>query len=290
MGRRQRKEKRAAGGERLPRWANWATIVAVPIAIVAAVLAIVAPAGDSPVEPQTPATPVSRPAVKPPREAVSSPEPPPQLERVDLIVRNGPLPRHPKLELIVHNVGRGRAIASRARIEIRRKYLLPLCFTQGGFSLSGEYNAEIPAAADPGYVVETPLHQQVAPGQPDRFEIALGVAPDPSPDFFGLYMYELRVSLLHDGEARPLPMGDALVSIPGIPDAESYYLTAGGFAKLDAVFNPGESPDYWAQAKPCWRSNTRALRRALAGAATRSPSLNAVGARMVTPDFSASGG
>lgn len=288
MRRRREKRREEAPDRRLGRWASWATVAAIPIGAVALVLAFLALPDEDEVEPVVVlgAAPLESPRSAEPSE----PEPtgvrelPSRLEKVDLIVRNGSfLQGKPRLELMVHNTGGGRAVISRAKIEVLRRYRLPLCFTQGGFSLSGSYDAQIPASAGRGYVVETPLHQQVGPTQPDRFEIAMGVVPEKHPTFFGLYLFELGVSLVHDGEPRTLPMGRALVSIPEAPDAGGYFLADGEFKELAQVFTPGGYFDFWDKAKPCWRSNTKILRRALASEAARSPQVKAIEATMVTP-------
>ena len=268
VGRRRRKPRQQDVNTKLSRRASWATILGVPIGVVAVLLAYLALVDDDSGSVQ-----ISR---------------SPRLERVDLIVRNSSPPHRAALEPIVHNGGRGRAVISKARIEILAVHPLPLCFTQGGFPLSEVYGARLPATADPGDVVETPLHQEIGPDQPDRFRIELGVISDETVDFRGLYLFEVRVSLVHDGERQALSLGEALVSLPGVPGTE-YFLTAAEAKILDEAFNPKGIPvrRYWAAQMGCWRSNTRITRRALASPIARSPQMDAVDSGIVTPTFSA---
>lgn len=255
-------------GEWLTRGASWATIIGVPIGCIAVVLAFLTLDGSG-------------------SSGASSMSSPPRLAPIDLIARNGKAPHRPKLEVMVRNEGGGVAVVSRARIRIDHVYPLPLCFTQGDFPLSNEYGAQLPVDADPGDVVEVPLHQQVKAGMPDRFTIALGAVGEGGADeaLPGNYLFELQVSLMHDADRSPLPLGRALVSVPGLPFAGVYFLEEGEFESLDDVYNPQGEPalEYWSDPLACWRDNGNSLINALAGDATRSPQLDEIGKSVSFP-------
>jgi hypothetical protein len=213
----------------------------------------------------------------------------PQLERIDLIARNGLPPNRPALELLVHNVGRGRSVVSRARIEVVRVYQLPLCFTQGELPISNRYGVLLPEDSEPGSVVEAPIHQQVPDDRADRFVIDLGVAPaDPESNRLdGLYLFEVEVSLIHDGAAPPLSMGRALVSLDEPPFTTEYVLKEGDFARLEQEYVALSPPrQAWASQLPCWQANARTLRRADRSEATRSRQLQTIMDSAVIPSLS----
>jgi hypothetical protein len=213
----------------------------------------------------------------------------PQLERIDLIARNGLPPHRPALELLVHNGGRGRSVVSRAQIKIVKVYPLPLCFTQGELPLSKQYGVQLPEDSEPGDVVEVPIHQQIPGDQADRFLIDLGVAPaDPESDSLeGLYLFEVEVSLLHDGTAPPLPMGKALVSLDEPPFTTEYVLREGEFARVEREYGAGgPARQTWATQLPCWQANARELLRAESSQATRSQQLQAIMDGVVIPSLS----
>lgn len=246
-------------------------MIGVPIALAALVLAYLALPDDG--------------------EPRSEPETTPELERVDLIVRNDPLPERPALELLVHNGGRGRSVVSRAELEIARIVPLPLCFTQGGLGVSESYGAELPVDAEPGTVVTVPVHQQVAPDAADRFEVALSVVGDDpvtGEGLRGVYLFELDVSLAHDGKAEPLPMGRALVSLPTLPLGTEYVLAEGDFQKITEVFRTPSVPlrEAWAEPMACWRENTKVLMGVRVSEAARSPQLDEIFRSASLPSFS----
>lgn len=269
---RERGKREGSSRDRVARGANWATILGAPIGIAALLFAFLALQNDD----GEPVANRTAPKIKPGAASDGA-----QLEPVDLIVHNEPFSSQfpqgqSRLEMLIHNAGDGRSVVSRARIEIRRLDPLPICFTQGGLALSESYDAQLPASAEPGDVVEVPLHQQLGPDQADRFTIDLSVLPDETEEFSGYYLFELQVSLLHDGEPRPLDVGKALVSIPVPPGSEAF-LTKPSAESMDEAFNTQGEPvnQFWASEMACWRSNAKLFERALAGDAARSPQLDA---------------
>ncbi|HEY8809116.1 MAG TPA: hypothetical protein VIM28_03745 [Solirubrobacterales bacterium] len=267
-------------------WTDWATIIGVPIGLAAVVLAALALSGGGGDPPTAP----HRAHVKP----------------VDLVVHNGIYADHPPLlEILLHNTGAERAVVSRADIEIRRVGLLRQCFSQGDLPLSTTYAATLPANAAPGDVVQAPLHEQLGDDEADRFAIELGVRADPASSSYsmggrqslaGLYLFEIAISMASDEGGHPLDVGRALVSLPSAPEPFGFYwdraslgrLRQYSLAEAKSREELGDSIPRWPSpyTKKCWLSNTRTLRSMLSSHAKRSPTLEAVGAGIITPDMS----
>jgi hypothetical protein len=170
-----------------------------------------------------------------------------------------------------------------------RVHQLPLCFTQGELPISNRYGVLLPEDSEPGSFVEVPIHQQVPGDRADRFVIDLGVAPayPESNRLAGLYLFEVEVSLVHDGAAPPLSMGRALVSLDEPPLTTEYVLQDGDFAQLEQEYGALNPPrQTWASQLPCWQANARALRRAEGSEATRSQQLQTIMDAVVIPSFS----
>jgi hypothetical protein len=265
------------GSERRSRWADWATIVGAPLALAAVVVAVItAVLGGSG-------------GGAPPAPGPSSPD----LQGISLVVRNDvDSDRKPGLEVLLDNAGMGRSVISGATVEVLRMDPLPLCFTQGELPLGGHYGAQLSTEAEPGEVVEVPLHQQLAADEADRFLIALGLTGDEEGDggeLPGLYLFELDVSLTHDGAPRPLHLGRALVSLPAPPYRSTYFWgdDTARFLRTYLHSDGLSEREFWAVPMRCWTANTEALRRGLSGSAARSPQLAAIGAELVTPTFAA---
>lgn len=258
--------------ERLSRWANWATIVAVPIAVLALVVTLLSAGGNGSATPD-------------PGGASSA-----SLQQVGLAVRNDvSLDEMQGLEVLLHNAGGQRSVVSGARIEILRVDPLPLCFSQGDLQLSGHYDAQLSTDAEPGDVVEVPLHQQLGSDEADRFEIALGLSGEEESSSSDLYLFELDVSLEHDGAQPPVGLGRALVSLPMLPPPGAYYWArdTGSSLKRYMISGNASVQETWGPPMSCWLANTETLRRVLAGSAARSPQMDAIGSDIVTPTFAA---
>lgn len=259
--RRSPEERERQEGHSIAWYAAWATIVSVPVGVLTAIAIALFSGGSTPTS------------------AEGSREP--QLERIDLIAHNGLPPHRPAVELLVHNGGRGRAVISRARIEVLRVYPLPLCFTQGELPTSERYGTEIPADAEAGDVIEVPLHQQIGGDGADRFQIEVGVSSTkPDGELPGLFLFELSVSLIHDGESDPLSMGNALIAAPMLPFTTEYLLRKGEFPEVVATYSPASEyvrptppRKLWASQMPCWQANGRTALRARGSEAAMSPQL-----------------
>lgn len=270
-------------GHSVAWYAAWATIISVPVGVLTAIAIALLSGGSTPT------------SAEGSRES--------QLERIDLIARNGPLPQRPALELFVRNSGRGTAVISRAEIAVLRVYPLPLCFTQGALPVSESYGVQLPPDAEPGETIEAPLHQQVGTNEADRFKIRFSVDPDRIRDYGvaakelsareadgqlpGFYVFEIAVTLVHDGEGAPLEMGTALVSLPGLPVGGEYLLEEGEFKKVTETF-PTSHPlqEVWGEPMSCWRANGQNAIRARESDATRSPQLDEILSAASIPSWS----
>jgi hypothetical protein len=280
---RARNRSRIASLKKPTSWEGWAAVIAVPIAVAFGVISLIGGGGSD----------------GPPAPSLAHVEP------VDLVVHNDRfVDPPPRLEILLHNTGGQRAVLSRAKIEIRRVGSLRQCVSQGDLPLSTTYAATLPADASPGDVVEAPLHQQLGADEADRFAIALGVRAAPRSSRYtsrgreslpGPYLFELAISLVSDEGGRPLDVGSALVSVPFAPDAPVFYWDRASEGRLVRYDRAQErTAEELGQAPPwpppytskCWLSNTRTLRSMLSSNAKRSPTLEAVGSSIITPDMS----
>jgi hypothetical protein len=265
---RAARERRKAADARLGRRASWAGIASAVLAAAALLIAYLTLIKDD--DPVPAAAPRS-----------------PRLERVDLIARNTNLVQESGLDLLVRNGGGSSSVISRAHLEIRHVYRFPLCFTQGNLAVSERYGIQLPADAEAGEVTEVPLHQQVEAGKGDRFRLALEVAAEEEAGLAqAIYIFEIAVSLVHDGERVPLRMGAGLVALPVVPTSE-FLLEEGGFESAVEAFGSAGRPvrEFWSRPLACWRKNGRTAARLRRSSATRSPELEEVLASAVVPSF-----
>ena len=269
---RRAKETKRPTDSDWSRWASWATILTVPLALVGLALAYLALGGEE--------------------SSGSKKTGSAELERIDLIPRNGNLSLKPGVELMVHNAGGDSSVVSRARIEVLAVHRLPLCYTQGDLPLSEGYDLQLPGDAAQGDVVEAPLHQQLDPLKNDRFRINLGVddaGGEEGRPFPGVHLFEVNIAVDHDGLEEPLSMGTVLLSIPEVPMAGLYYLQSGELALLEESYNMyGRSTpqEMWSGTMPCWRANAEALMDVERSSAARSPQLEEALREAVVPNYS----
>lgn len=269
--RRDPKPPKSESGGGLGRAAAWATILGTAIALVALLVSQIG-GGDS--------------------VSTAGSSPGPHLQGDGLEVRND-LSSHPqKLEVLLDNAGGKRSVVSGARIEIVSVDLLRPCFSQGDLPAGGRYGLRLPIEAKAGETIEVPLHQQLAADEAERLEISLGLGEqgrERGGMLSGMYLFELNVSLLHDGQPQPLPIDRALVALPGLPNPGEYFWTSDSPHFLDEyIIGSDLSPrEFWAAPMRCWRANTAALERVLSGAAKRSPQMAALASEIVAPNFAA---
>jgi hypothetical protein len=216
----------------------------------------------------------------------------PRLGNVDLIVHNGDEGESgpPRVEVVLHNAGTGRSIVTRATFHILHVVELTQCFTQGGFPLSGNYDVVLPRDPKAGQTVTVPVHEQLTGDEADRFTLSLaeesetqsGQSLEGGP--LHVYVFQLEVSLKHDGSAKFDKLGKILVAVPTIPELEGFFLTkqilspAGRAQRLKSW-----GPTFFPMFAACWRENTVKLREILRLPGERAERLTRATAEMVLP-------
>ncbi|HEX7280114.1 MAG TPA: hypothetical protein VF255_10890 [Solirubrobacterales bacterium] len=121
----------------------------------------------------------------------------------------------PQLDISVLNTGKNPARLTEARITIVDSAYLPICeYGVGDMTpISWRYAVELPALPLPSErIVPRPLHQEVPPGEVDRFKLFFR-APSSGLDDF---VYALRVALVADDGEAPVDAGAVVI---GLPDA-----------------------------------------------------------------------
>jgi hypothetical protein len=251
-----------------PSWVDKAGLLVAVASVAVAVIALTRPSGSNSSEPSSKA--------------------PPRLEVVDLRVRDILAERknHARMEITLHNTGERLVVIHGVRFEIEHVYELPRCASQGDLALTNVYGVALPRNAQPEDMVNAPLHQQVGPDEADRFGI--DISTERSHTHTAVDLFELEVSLLHDGSATPLSLGKVLVSLPEMPSRGEYYWGrgTGAFLRQWAEATPG-AIKLWRSSMPCWRSNTAILRRALARRSVRSSALDDLATELATPSLAA---
>lgn len=196
----------------------------------------------------------------------------------------GPHP-HSHLEILIHNTGGTLAVLDAAVVRIERVFRVDRCASQNDIPLSDTYGLVLPHKAS-STVRELPIHDQVPPDGVDRFAVSLSTPLSVrSPSTY--FLFRLHVELKNDGPETPLPVGTALISLPVVPDQGEYYWTPTTVELLSSFFTEGRSvAELWGESMPCWRRNTKVLRRAFSREAVRSAKLDAISRELITPSFS----
>lgn len=199
------------------------------------------------------------------RRINKEPEDAPRLEVLDVAVGGGlgpgrfgePPPELQHIDVTVRNTGKVISVVKGALFRINRFAHLEICEAGGGLEASKNYDVVLPVEPKPGQVVRTKVSQQIAPNEADRFLFKLTV---PKRDLqLGKYLYEIDIGLFHDSGNQPLNAGRVLVSVP---DTVSAFYFAPQLASEE-----GEVGE-------CYRSNAEKLRRMLSSKGERVPELN----------------
>lgn len=263
----------SSDGGRLIRVAAGFGILASIAAVVTLLLGVTSnSSGDNTLQPQTATYKL------PPRE--------PKLRNIDVAVLNGPTGK-PRVEVILHNVGTGRSIVTRASFRILHVAELTECFTQGGMSLSNDYDVILPPNPTPGESITIPVHEQLAGDEADRFALSLAESSETAAgqQTYGkahLYVFQLALSIHHDGDPVPDRLGNVVISVPTIPQLEGYFLTkamvspAGRAQRLESW-----GPTFFSEYASCWRENALELEQILALPGERSQELTQETSEMV---------
>lgn len=162
----------------------------------------------------------------------------------------------PRVEVRVHNTGTRRAVLTSARFTITDYARIVPCGLGAGLVVSARYDVVLAVDPRPGQAIEVPINQQLGPDEADRFVFRVGVGDALEKVLNEVLVYELRVTVAHDNDPRPVDVGRVIVAVPGAPEAESL-----------RFFNvPGTTK--------CSEVPSSAARRAVAFKGTRSPEVD----------------
>jgi hypothetical protein len=260
--RRQTREGTHPPLNRLARAAAYATIVGALLAATTLAIALTGSAHNS--------------SHQAPRPAI--------LQPLSLVVEQAK--DKPSVQVIIHNLGSERSIVTEVRTHILAEERLILCGSQGELDLSGHYTVLLPATPSPGQVIATPLHEQLAGDEADRFSLAFAAVGQTSVKEFELpqrvYVYQLGLSLIHDAQRAPVRLGKVVLAVPALPRVNEYFLTAEdttpAFRKhMTSSFGSR----FYGEYRACYRHNGLALERMLALPGARDPALTAATSHLV---------
>lgn len=196
----------------------------------------------------------------------------------------GPHP-HAHLEVLIHNTGGTLAVLDAAVVRVERVFRVQRCASQNDIPLSDTYGVVLPHRGSSA-AREFPIHDQVPPDGVDRFAVSLST-PLSSQSPTTYFLFRLDLALKNDGPESPLRVGTAMLALPTVPDQGEYYWTPTTVELLKSFQTEGQSmTKFWAEAMPCWRRNTKVLRRALSAETVRSAKLDAISRELITPNFS----
>jgi hypothetical protein len=258
---RQRTAGGQRGGTRLTRAALYATIAGAVLAAVTVGLSLGSSASSSP------------------RRAS-----PPQLRLVNLVVYNNR--NRPRVEVILQNHGQERSIVKEALVRVLHVAQLALCASQGELPLSETYNVLLPSSAKPGQAIATPIHEQLAGDEADRFDLSFAISGESSVNTFKpperIYVLQLELALRHDTDPKPIPLGDVVLALPTVPSAGEYFETREHKAPAFRAWAASTfGANYYAEHEACWRANTLKLKPVLALPGKRSAELTSANSQLV---------
>jgi len=199
----------------------------------------------------------------------------PNLMVEDLLVEDFPedWTQSPRVQVSLHNTGVQRSVVTRAEFTVLRAAHFPLCEKQGNLILSNSYAVVLPTNPSSGMTVEVPLHQQLGPDEADRIEFRFQLPNDVrTKGDATVYLYQLKVELLHDAQPGPLSVGQVLLAVPSAPD-KTYLWTKDKAADLDyraSIAWLGPNTD---EVISCLKTNTTDLKPILAVPGERSSNL-----------------
>ncbi len=134
----------------------------------------------------------------------------------------------------------------------------------------------------------TPLHEQLAGDEADRFLLSFATVSDVSVREFKLpqhiYVYEFALSLQHDAQRAPVELGKAVIAVPTMPRVNEYFLTAeDATLAFRAHIIRSFGSHFYAEHRACYRHNAFALNRVLALPGARDPELTGATSHLVAP-------
>ena len=187
-----------------------------------------------------------------------------------------------KIDIKLLNTGSQVAIINHVRLIVQQFAALPVCGTQGGFTSTGAYSANMPTPALPGRVIDVPISQLVPAGGADRFDVLLETRIlKKFPERLTVYLYRVHAYLTYNVGTRPVDLGEILVVLPVAPDQGEYFWSryyAANPQVLNGVLTPSEILPY----KRCAIRNSNVLQSILALPAMRTVELAAIPSKLAS--------
>ena len=187
-----------------------------------------------------------------------------------------------KIDIKLLNIGSQVAIINHVRLIVQQFAALPVRGTQGGFTSTGAYSANMPTPALAGQVIDVPISQLVPAGGADRFDVLLETRIlKRFPENLTVYLYRVHAYLTYNVGTKPVNLGEILVVLPVAPDQGEYFWSryyAANPQVLNGVLTPSEIPSY----KRCAIRNSNVLHSILALPAMRTVELAAIPSQLAS--------
>lgn len=180
-----------------------------------------------------------------------------------------------KIDIKLLNTGKGLAIINDAKLVIQKFATLPLCNSEGSFTSTGTYAANMPIDPRPGQVVDIPVSQLVEAGGADRFDVQLSTPALRHGMRYSLYIYQVHLYLEYNLETRPIDLGEALIDLPLPPVAGEFYWTKFYAEHPEFMRNAVYAPDIPNYMK-CATKNSQTLHFVLSWPGIRTADLAAI--------------
>jgi len=116
-----------------------------------------------------------------------------------------------RVEIRLENNGDRQAVLTSAVFTIRKLIEVGLCGLGGELPVSAGYDVTLPGRV--GEWVEIPFNQQLKPDEADRFVFRVG-EPDQLFREGTIGIYQVDVSVQHDGDKTPLSVGRVVLALP----------------------------------------------------------------------------
>jgi hypothetical protein len=184
-----------------------------------------------------------------------------------------------KIDIKLLNTGAQLAAINSARLIIQKSVVLPQCASQGNFTATGAYRANMPTDPSPGQVVSISVSQLVQPGGADRFDLLLQTRLLRNSLGYSVHLYRIHIYLTYNVGTKPLDIGEVLVYFPFAPGSGEYYWSRYYAARPQLVNNTvgaGFVPRY----KRCAIKNSYALHSILPLPAMRTSELASIPAQL----------
>lgn len=181
-----------------------------------------------------------------------------------------------KIDIKLLNTGSQVAIINHVKLIVQQFATLPLCATQGDFSSTGAYSANMPTAALPGQAIKVPISQLVPAGGADRFDVLLETRIlQGFPQKFTIYLYRVHAYLTYNVGTKPVSLGEILVVLP-FPPGPGEYFWSRYYAANPQVVNGALASSGIQTYKRCAIRNSNVLHSILALPAMRTAELAAI--------------